>query len=102
MNTKIGRSIHQFTTVNCLFNAIQKDGRTLDQIIEDVRKEKAIELEVMNIHELNPKWGNKRILIHLANFKNINITTTKISDIIKFDKLGLSYRKINSSNSTNQ
>ena len=40
----------KFTNKNCLFHAIQKDGRTIDQILEDVEKEKALELKVINLY----------------------------------------------------
>lgn len=68
--------------------AIAKDGRTLDQILEDVEKEKALELDVINLY-YKKDWGIQRVATYLG------ITQAKVIHILKFDELGLSYRKIN-------
>lgn len=90
MTKQIGYTHNKFTNVNCLFHAIQKDGRTLDQIIEDVKKEKALELEVIHLNDSkNGTWSYGR----LARF--LKVPESKVKHILKFDALGLSYRKLN-------
>lgn len=78
-----------FTNKNCLFEAIQKDGRTIDQILKDIEKEKQLELKVIELKSRKEYWGNRRIASHLG------IKISKVNHILRFDELGLSYRKIN-------
>lgn len=65
-----------------------QDIRTLTDILNDIETEKSIELKVLKLSSKNPLWGIKRIGNHL------NILPSKVSHILKFDALGLSYRKV--------
>lgn len=78
----------KFTNKNCLFHAIQKDGRTIEQILKDIEKEKALELDVLKLY-YKKDWGTRRVASYLG------VTEMKVKHIINFDELGLTYRKIN-------
>ena len=76
-----------FNNIGCIPYAIEKDGRTLDEILQDIKKEKEIENEVLSLYKKNYHYST------IA--KKMNLTQGKVEHIIKFDNLGLSYRKIN-------
>lgn len=66
--------------------AISKSGLTIEQILEDIKKEKKIENDVMDMHGKN----------FSADFiaKELNLKPSKVKHIVKFDKRGLTYRKV--------
>lgn len=72
---------------SCIQHAIAKDKRSIKEILQDIEREKQIELDVLKLH--NQSIGKYAI----AN--KLDIKPSKVAHIIKFDKLGLSYRKIN-------
>jgi len=66
--------------------AINKDGRTLTEILEDIKTEKQIEKDVIKLNDKGQSYLNiSRIL---------KIKLSKVKHILKFDALGLSYRKL--------
>lgn len=87
MKTKVFNQPNQLTNLGCLPLAVLKDGRTLQQIIDDISNEKILESRVMRLH--NSGFG----IAHIAT--KCKITTGKVKHIINFDKLGLSYLKLN-------
>lgn len=84
---KIGYHTTKFIKSSCLDQAIKQSGMTLEQILADIEKEKAIEEMVM---ELSKKHYHYETIA-----RKVGISGGKVSHIIKFDALGLTYRKIN-------
>ena len=76
-----------FNNIGCIPLAIKKDGRTLDEIIQDIKNEKEIENQVLNLHKEHYHYST------IA--KRLRLNIGKVKHIITFDELGLSYRKIN-------
>lgn len=79
----------KFNNCGCLPEAIAKSGLTLEQILNDINEEKEIENKVMNLHqeELSKETISKKL----------NLKLSKVKHIIKFDSLGLTYRKVGKS-----
>lgn len=78
-----------FNNCGCIPEAIAKSGLTLEQILKDIKEEKQIETNVMRLY----KEGLSNHMIS----KTLNIKPYKVKHIIKFDSLGLSYRKVGKS-----
>mgnify|MGYP000272653464 CR=1 FL=1 len=74
------------STENCIDKALFMIGKTREEILKDVEKEKKIENEVMEYYEN----GKSTYSIQ----KKMNIKLSKVKHIIQFDRLGLSYRKV--------
>ena len=78
-----------FNNIGCISESIAKSGLTLEQILVDIENEKAIENAVMKLHAEN--------LVNQTIAKRLNIKQGKVRHIIKFDALGLTYRKVGKS-----
>ncbi|GAB4165871.1 MAG: hypothetical protein Tsb0033_27740 [Winogradskyella sp.] len=75
-----------FNNFGCIPEAIAKSGLTLEQILKDIKEEKETENSVMNLHQ---EGLSKETIA-----KRLNLKLSKVKHIIKFDSLGLSYRKV--------
>ena len=78
------------TKNNCIGVAIYKSGKSLAQILNEINQEKKLENKVIKLHTQG------RGLFYISS--KLNITRGRVQSIIKFDKIGLSYRKVGQKN----
>ncbi|WP_299129360.1 hypothetical protein [uncultured Winogradskyella sp.] len=75
-----------FGNHGCIPLAIIKSGLTLEQILKDIKRQKEIENKIMHLYNKNRTPGEISRLLKLK--------LSKVKHIIRFDSLGLTYRKV--------